>query len=56
MKRRGSGEGSVHRRADGLWVAVLELPRGSDGRRRRRYVRAKSKSTVLSMLHAAASN
>ena len=29
--RRGSGEGAVYRRADGLWVAAVDLPRGPDG-------------------------
>src|SRR5438552_14928618 len=28
QKRRGSGEGTVYRRADGLWVAQLRLPTG----------------------------
>jgi len=35
--RRGHGEGSIHRRADGRWVAVLDLG-WSNGKRRRKYV------------------
>ena len=48
--RRGSGEGAVYRRADGLWVAAVDLPRGPDGRRRRRVVKARTKREVLDRL------
>jgi integrase len=46
-ERRGTGEGSVYRRPDGLWVAAVELPRGLDGKRRRRVVKARTKREVL---------
>jgi len=35
--RRGHGEGSIHRRADGRWTAVVDLG-WSGGKRRRKYV------------------
>ena len=49
-ERRGTGEGAVYRRPDGLWVAAVELPRGLDGKRRRRIVKARTKREVLARL------
>ena len=34
MGKRGSGEGSIHKRSDGRWVAIVDL--GREGRKRRR--------------------
>jgi hypothetical protein len=34
-KRRGRSEGSVHQRADGLWVASISLGYDERGKRRR---------------------
>jgi integrase len=47
-KRRGSGEGSIFQRADGLWVAHLELPNG-----KRKYFTSKSRQTVARKLASA---
>lgn len=49
-KKRGHGEGGVFQRADGLWVAQVELPRGPDGRRRRKRRTAKLKRDALDLL------
>lgn len=35
-ERRPKGEGSIGERADGKWIATTELPRGLDGKRRRK--------------------
>lgn len=35
-QRRGHGEGSVSQRADGTWIAQVDLGRGLDGRRQRK--------------------
>lgn len=47
QKRRGSGEGTVYRRADGLWVAQLRLPTGE-----RRTLYAAKKSDVQAKLQS----
>src|SRR5215467_12356839 len=47
QKRRGSGEGTVYQRADGLWVAQLRLPTGE-----RRTLYASKKSEVQAKLQA----
>ncbi len=47
--RRGHGEGSVYR-VDGGWSAVIDLPRGPDGKRNRRRRRAKTKAAALDSL------
>lgn len=39
--RRTKGEGGLFQRANGLWVGRVELPRGSDGKRRYRTVSSK---------------
>ncbi len=36
QKRRGHGEGSISKRADGRWMVRVNLGRGEDGRRRRK--------------------
>jgi len=45
--RRDRGEGSIFRRKDGVWVGILSLGYGSDGRRQRRVVYGKDKSAVI---------
>lgn len=45
---RGKGEGSVFKdERSGLWTGTIELGRGADGRRKRKSVRAKTKSEAL---------
>lgn len=48
--RRGRGDGTLYKRADGLWVGGVELPAGADGKRRQRRVTAKSRSVVVDKL------
>jgi integrase len=48
-KRRGHGEGSIYRRADGLWVGVASTTEAS-GRRRRRYVYGSTRAKVQEKL------
>lgn len=45
-KRRGRGEGSIHRRPDGLWIAMVSVGYKADGKRRRRAVYGKTKQEV----------
>jgi len=49
-RRRGHGEGSVYQVADGRWTACITLPRGTDGRRRRKYVYADTQAEVATLL------
>ena len=51
-KPRGRGEGGIFQRADGLWVAVVSLGYGGDGKRRRRTVYGNSKGEVQEKLKA----
>jgi integrase len=51
-KRRGSGEGSIFRRTDGRWCAQIELPRGPDGKRRRKTIYGNRRSDVQDQLLA----
>lgn len=44
---RGKGEGSLYKRADGMWCTSIELPPGPDGKRRRKVVCRVSKPAVL---------
>lgn len=44
---RGKGEGSIFKRADGLWIGRIELPPGIDGVRRRKQFSSKKKSIVI---------
>lgn len=50
MKRRAHGEGSIFLRPDGRWTACLTLPRGTDGRRRRKYVYAATQAEITTLL------
>lgn len=47
---RGKGEGSIHKNTNGLWEVKIELPRGIDGKRRRKVVRRKSKADAITEL------
>ena len=51
-RRRGRGEGSVRRRADGRWEARVDLGRGIDGRRRRKSVFGVTERDVIRKLKA----
>lgn len=46
MSRRGRGDGSVFKRADGRWVGVADLGRDSAGKRRRKVVYGESRREV----------
>lgn len=48
-RRRGQGEGSVYRRANGYWAGILDLGY-VEGRRHRRTVSGKTRAEVLSKL------
>src|SRR5690606_13894589 len=53
-RRRGSGEGSIYRRdSDGMWVAAVELPRGVDGKRRRKVIVRKDKAAAVRAMREA---
>lgn len=49
---RGKGEGSIYRDGRGYWTAVVELPPGPNGQRRRKPIRSKSKQKVIEQLAA----
>jgi integrase len=44
---RGKNEGSLFKDGRGYWSAVIELPSGPDGKRRRKTIRSVDKKTVL---------
>lgn len=50
MSRRSSGEGSIIQTRNGRWAAVIELPRGADGKRNRRWRRARTKAEAQALL------
>jgi integrase len=50
MARRGSGEGSIFQRKDGLWQASLELGKGPNGKRQRKTLYGNTKRQVLAKL------
>lgn len=50
MSRRSSGEGSIIQTSNGRWAAVIELPRGADGKRNRRWRRARTKVEAQALL------
>ena len=50
MSRRSSGDGSIIQTDNGRWAAVIELPRGSDGKRTRRWRRARTKAEAQRLL------
>lgn len=49
-RRRGAGEGSVYRRADGIWVGALLIGHDENGRRRRRVVYGKTRTEAAMKL------
>ncbi len=51
--KRGRGEGSIQKRADGTWRATISLGVGSDGRRRRKDIYGKTKAEVQKKLRMA---
>ncbi|MDQ6613446.1 MAG: N-terminal phage integrase SAM-like domain-containing protein [Actinomycetota bacterium] len=51
-QRRGAGEGSVYRQADGGWIAAIELGRGATGKRIRKTAKARTKREVLLKVEA----
>lgn len=51
-RKRGSGEGSIYRRDDGVWVASVTLGRDDAGRRRRRVVYSASQAEAVEKLGA----
>lgn len=50
MARRSSQEGTVFQNRHGQWIAMIELPRGPDGKRRRRLRRARTKAEAKDRL------
>jgi len=47
-KRRAKGEGSIVRhKSTGLWAFAVELPAGTNGKRRRRFIYAKTKPELM---------
>lgn len=46
-KRRAKGEGSIAERPDGTWQFSIDLGKGADGKRRRKYVYAKTRSALM---------
>ena len=52
-RRRGHGEGSIfQRKSDGLWVGVINLGRGNDGKRERRWIYGETRKAVAEKLKA----
>jgi integrase len=49
-ERRGKGEGSIRRRADGRWEVRINLGRGLDGKRRQKSVFAESEADAIAEL------
>ncbi|MFJ5105498.1 MULTISPECIES: tyrosine-type recombinase/integrase [unclassified Glutamicibacter] len=47
---RSNGDGGLYKDSRGLWTAVVELPEGPDGKRRRKVVRRKNKRDALDQL------
>jgi integrase-like protein len=50
-KRRGQGEGSIHRRTDGKWCAIVDLGWVS-GKRKRKYLYGRTRKEVADKLKA----
>lgn len=49
-KRRGHGEGTVTRRSDGRWQVCIDLGRGIDGKRRRKFAYAATQGEAIKQL------
>ncbi|MGQ4531809.1 tyrosine-type recombinase/integrase [Dermabacteraceae bacterium P13138] len=50
---RDHGTGSIFKDSRGYWSARIELPPTNDGKRRQKWIRSKSKATVIQKLNAA---
>lgn len=50
MARRGRGEGNITQRADGRWQVRVDLGRGTNGRRRRKYAYAATQAEAIKAL------
>lgn len=50
--RRQRGDGGLYLRRDGMWVGVVDLPPGPDGRRRRKTVSSKTYPAAVAKLRA----
>lgn len=50
MGRRGNGEGSIYRTADGRWRGSITVGRDADGRLQRRYIQRKTRAAVVAEL------
>jgi hypothetical protein len=48
-QRRPPGDGTLHKRADGIWVGALEVPT-NDGKRRRKTVSSRDRGEALRKL------
>jgi integrase len=53
MSKRGHNEGSIHERKDRYWTAVVDLGRGPDGKRKRKYIYGKTRREVAEKLKIA---
>jgi integrase len=49
-RRRGKGEGSITERLDGRWQVQIDLGRGVDGRRRRKFAYAATQAEAVDLL------
>jgi integrase len=49
-RRRGKGEGSITERPDGRWQVQIDLGRGIDGRRRRKFAYAATQGEAVDLL------
>src|SRR5438105_3113259 len=49
MRKRGSGEGSIHKRTDGRWVAIVDIGREGE-KRRRKYIYGATRREVHEQL------
>lgn len=49
-KRRGHGEGGISQRSDGRWMVRIDLGRGPDGRRQRKYIYAPTQAAAVDAL------
>jgi integrase len=53
MARRGRGEGTIRRRSDSRWEAIIDVGLDENGRRRRRSIYGKTRGEVAERLAAA---
>ena len=51
--RRPKGESAIYQRADGMWCTSVELPKGLDGKRRRKVICRKDKGAVVQEMRKA---